>query len=170
MNSGYTLMSIGALLLFMMAAINANRVVVDSDSEALKSEQYVECASIVRSIFGEIRLKKYDQLAPDTTTVVNPASFTLPATLGPEMGELFTLPDTGVFKSASMYNDIDDYNGYTRIVVTPTASDTVSVQVSYVDSINFNTSATRTYLKKIAVTVQSRPRVSPETFSTIQAY
>ncbi|SRR5713226_7157657 len=169
MNSGYTLMSIGGLLLFMIAAINANRVVVDSDSEALKSEQYLECASVARAIFGEIRLKRYDQLAPDTTTVTNPASFT-PPPLGPEMGEIFTLPDTGVFKSASMYNDIGDYNGYTRIVTTPTASDTVSIQVSYVDSDSFNTSTTRTWLKKINVTVQNRPRVPPETFSTIQAY
>jgi len=174
------MLSIGALVLFMVAVINANRLIVDSDSQALKGEKYIEAAAMTRSLFGEMRVKYFDHLAPGDSIVTKPSDFTYPP-LGPEIfavpSEVITLPDTGTFRSASSYNDIDDYNNYTRIVNTANASGyRVSVAVSYVRESDYTPSTVQTFLKKITVTVNLPQDTTWEatqdsvTFSTIQAY
>ena len=160
------MLTIGALVLFMVAVLNANRVIVSSDSQALKSEQYVEAAAIARSIFGELRLKSFDQNATDSS-VLTPVAFTSPALLGREATEVFSLPETGAFKSPSKYNDIDDYNNYTRKVPVSTSAYDVLVRVYYVKESDYSPSTTATYLKQIDVTVVTGDSLR---FSTIQSY
>lgn len=178
MNSGYTMLSIGALVLFMVAVINANRLIVDSDTQALKGEKYIEAAAMARSLFGEMRVKQFDHLtASDTCKVTDPSRFSLPP-LGTEgSSEVIPPPaDTEPFKSALKYNDIDDYNNYGRTVNTANASGyNVSVAVSYVKESDYTSSPVRTFLKKITVTVKlpQNPLEAKQdsvTFSTIQAY
>lgn len=171
MNSGYTLLAIGALVLMMIAVINANRLIVSADAQSVDSEQYSQAVALAEALFGEIRAKKFDHAARDT--VLTPPSFTLP--LGPEVGterDSCTVPDTTDYRSAQWYNDIDDYNGYSRIVRIPGIADyRLDVQVFYVSESNFATqSLTQTYLKKVVVTAENQSNLSRMTFSSIQAY
>ena len=160
------MLTIGALVLFMVAVMNANRVIVTSDTQALKSEQYLEAAAIARSIFGEVRLKSFDQNARDSVVLTLPG-FTPPALLGREATEVFTLPDTGTFMSASTYNDIDDYNNYSRKVTISASVYDILVRVYYVKESDYSLSTTATYLKQVDITVVTGDSLK---FSTIQSY
>lgn len=176
MSAGYTMLTIGALALLMVVVINADRLIVNADVQPAKSKSYHIAVALGEEMFGEIRTKRFDQNSSDSLIITSTQKYYLtPVTfLGPDAGSdiVFALPDSGQFRSAASYNDIDDYHRYSRMVNTPEFSGfRVSVEVYYVSETDYVTrSGSQTFLKKIVVSVERQPDIQPISFSTIQSY
>ncbi|MBE0557878.1 MAG: hypothetical protein IH628_11655 [Proteobacteria bacterium] len=171
MNLGQTMLSAGALVLLTILVINAHRLVVQSGDAAVSAEAAQVGIDLAQSLLDEIQTKKFDQFA-DTSGSQAVSEFTAPASLGPGAGESFTLPDTIIYKSIGKYNDVDDYHGYTRnTAVGQFAGYQLSVTVVYVDDDDPDVVvATRTYTKRVQVTVINSKYFKNMTFAAVVSY
>ena len=157
------LMALGGLVIFSIFSLLTNSSILNNKKIALESEFIITATSVGQSVIEEAKNKYFDQNAlVDTLTV--PAS--LSTTLGRDGSESSNVPlpdvmTNNTFKSAINYNDVDDYNGYSRTVTTPfTGTNTVNVQVSYVSqTAPDSVSASKTWCKKMTVTV-TNPLIS----------
>jgi len=160
---GNYLIALGGLVIFSIFSLMTNSSILNNKKIALESEFVITATSIAQSIIEEAKNKSFDQnTVIDTVTVLG----SLSSTLGREGSESTNVPLPDVmanntFKSSIYYNDIDDYNGYSRTVSTPySGNNTVSVQVSYVSQTSPDSvSASRTWFKKMTVTV-TNPLIS----------
>ncbi len=153
------LLTIGALVLLGMFTLTANSLMSENLRLAEENEYYLTALSLAESVIQEAKTKSFDQ-ATAAAQAVSPAVLTDPALLGPEGSEWISLPDSGaagVFLSTTSYNDVDDYNGYERMVWTPRAEGyVIDVSVSYASpSWPDSTVTYRTYCKQMTVTVTS---------------
>jgi hypothetical protein len=156
---GNYLMAFGALIIFGIFSLLTNKSLLNNKKVAMESEFIITATSLGQSVIEEAKNKAFDEKTlSDTVTVVN----SLSTTLGPDGSEAtnVTLPDNMVnnsFRSANFYNDVDDYNGYRRIVNTPLSGvDTIRVQVVYVNQTSpYGVSAGKTWCKRMTVTVTS---------------
>lgn len=156
MNSNLML-TIGGLVLLSTLIIAANRFILNQKSLAMESEYVMTAISLGQSIINEAKEKSFDQVA-DTGKIYNPGGLTLFTSFGPDAGEAIPLPDSlsnSTFQSAIHYNDVDDYNGYTRLIRTNTADNYLAtVEVTYASSTYPDSVVTnRTWCKKMTVTV-----------------
>lgn len=157
------LLTIGALLLLGLFTLTANGLIAENERIADENEYYLTSLSIAQSVIDEAKSKSFDQ-----TTVSAPLdsllTLTLPMSLGPEPGEFVPVPDSltpNGYLSQSMFNDVDDYNGYVRVVNTPRAEGyTVNVRIDYASPTwPDSTVTTSSFCKRMTVTVTS-PLVS----------
>lgn len=116
--------------------------------------------SLAMSQLEEITNKAFDQKT-DSATVVSPGHLTAVDSLGKEAGEVY--PN---------FNDIDDYNGYTKVDSSmPSAVFDISCSVVYVKENDLNKPSTsRTWDKKITVTVTSKSMEDTVRISTVYSY
>lgn len=172
MNTGQTMLAVGALVLMMVAAINANRLIVTADEQPIEVQHYKQAVALSEALFGEIRTKKFDHRVSDSVIVIDPNNFTAPALLGPEAGnevDSCSVPDSTDYRSAQFYNDIDDYNRYVRVVrYYDDAVYRLSVRVFYINSNEAESNSAPTFFKKIIMTVASE--ADTVTFSTFHTY
>jgi hypothetical protein len=167
---GNYLLAFGALVIFSIFSLISNSSIVNNKKVALESEFIITATSLAQSVIEEAKNKAFDQMTiVDTVTV--PAS--LSTILGPDNASEKSVPsfDTiinNTFKSASLYNDVDDYNGYKRIVNSPfSPTDTIKVRVSYCSGTSpYDTSGTKSFYKRMTVTVTSYPSISIPIVST----
>ena len=152
-------MALGGLVIFSIFSLMTNTSILNNKKIALESEFIITATSLAQSVIEEAKNKTFDQnTVTDTVTVLG----SLSSTLGREGTESTNVPlpdvmTNNTFKSAIYYNDVDDYNGYTRTVNTPySGNNSVSVQVSYVSETSPDSvSANRTWCKKMTVAVTS---------------
>lgn len=154
---GNLLITVGALSLLGLLILSTGSNLLNNNVTITESEVVITGVSLAQSLIDEIKTKNFDQNEV-SGTIDSPND--LSQVLGPDSGENIGLPDTSSthsFNSHSVYNDIDDYNGYTRIVDTDIAENyTINCTVNYVQVTNpDNASGTRTYCKRIIVTVTS---------------
>jgi hypothetical protein len=168
---GNYLMAFGALIIFSVFSLITNKSLINNKKVAMQSDYIITATSLAQSVIEEAKIKAFDEKTKaDTVTLTS--SLTIPASLGPETGETFS-PSTDVmdavknsFKSSLFYDDVDDYNGYKRVVNNPLSGiDSVKVQVYYVNS-SYDSTGTRTWYKKMTVTVTS-PYIS---IPVVQSY
>ncbi len=171
MNLGQTMLSAGALVLLTILVINAHRMVVQSGDAALSAEAAQIGIDLAQSLMDEIQTKKFDQFA-DESGYQPTSEFTEAAALGPGAGESFTLPDTALYRSIGKYNDVDDYNGYSRNAsVGQFHGFHLSVTVVYVRDDNPDVVVGyRTYTKRVQVTVSNTTFFKDMTFLAIVSY
>lgn len=172
MNSAYTTLTIGGLVLMMVAAINANRLIVSTDLQPLENVHSNQVVAFADGLMGEIRTKRFDEVARDTS-VLQRTDFSV--LLGPEEGSVrdtCSVRDTSGYRSTSWYNDVDDYNGYVRVArIADNLVYEIKVDVTYVTENSLIPTSERTYLKKITVSVRNRADEPPIlALSTIRAY
>jgi hypothetical protein len=156
---GNYLLAFGALVIFSVFSLIANQSIVNNKKVAMESQFIITATSLAQSVIEEAKNKAFDANATtDTITVVG----SLSSTMAPEGSENSSvpLPDyilNNSFRSASFYNDIDDYNGYSRVVTTPfSGTNTITVQVAYANSTSpYDVTGTKTWCKKMTVTVTS---------------
>ena len=162
MGNGF-LLTIGALLLLSLFTLTANGLISENERIAEENEYFVTSLSIAQSIIDEAKAKAFDQ-GTVSTPLDSLIVLTLPINLGPETGEFVPVPDslgTGGYMSTSFFNDVDDYNGYVRVVDTPRAEGyAATVRVEYgsptwPDSIL----TTSSFCKRMTVSV-TNPHVS----------
>ncbi len=163
------ILTIGSILLFGIFLSQANRLMIGNNQIASQNEYYITGLALAQSVLDEAKTKWFDQVTHDNpNTTVPRATLTNPTALKPETGEIIITPDTLTsaspysatnkgYMSAVKYNDVDDYNGYSRIVNTPRAENyKVMVAVNYASETNPDTpSTTQTYCKRMVVKVTS---------------
>ena len=167
MNTGQMLTVLGALMLLSMVSLTINSMITEKTLMMIQTEAGLEAISLAQTMIDEIMTKSYDAAtappAPaiyphDATRVYAEASFTGASSLGPNATEASQVPQPDVstpFKSLNKYNDVDDYNNYSRRVWTSRLGNfTVQDTIYYVSETNPSVkSMTQTYFKKINVTV-----------------
>ena len=143
MNTGQTLLAIGAFILLSVIILRVNNTLMSTDTTVQETKFSVLAVSLASSYIEDA-----DKLAFDQVTLNNPItdSTLLTTNLNPESGESF-----------SNFNDFDDFNNYdTTIADLPSATFKVHCMVSYVNSaypdvpVNYPT-----WNKKMTVTVSS---------------
>ncbi len=163
---------IGFLVLTTIMIVNALSNVNNADIQVLTAEAYKTATDLGQSLMNEIVLKKFDENADTVFTdtpqgpyssPTYPGGFTPPSQLGPDgttgsVEKSVSRPDRSPFQSIAGYNDVDDYNGYSRITDTTNGLGPFrdSVLVYYVTTANPSLpSTTQQFLKRIEVWVTS---------------
>jgi len=155
MNSGQSAMVIAAMMLLSTFTLTVNNTLVLSSSTGLEMEASLDALSYGHSLLDEILQKDFDERTIGTRIF---ATDSLSTTMGRESGETFTLPEPSAidsFQSRTKYDDVDDYNGYRRIVRNPRLDNfTLTVQVGYAhEDTPFDACGFKTFCKKVEVTV-----------------
>jgi hypothetical protein len=188
MNLGQTMITMGMFVLLVMSVISANRMLVQNAETSLQTEALMESATIANDLFSEAQGKLFDQFVDTSRTNQVPADFSPPgggssSGWGPtdaERAAVGTLPDssyTGDYRSIGVYNDVDDYNGYTRIVSADTLNGIriggylVTTRVFYVDPNNLDVAVNyQTFFKRIEVDVEHPQYLTKITYSSLMTY
>jgi len=166
MNTGQSLLSIGALLLLSLTILRVNNSILTTDTVMQDSKFGILATSIATSLIEKASKKAFD--ANTFGNAVSSLSALTPASgLGLGGGE--SAPDS--------CNDFDDFDGYTaQITNLPSAVFNVSCQVCYVNPTNPDGKLnTQSWHKKMTVTVSS-PNIGNEErtdtirLSTIYSY
>ncbi|MHB1686347.1 MAG: hypothetical protein ACYCVH_03105 [Ignavibacteriaceae bacterium] len=160
MNTGQSLITIAAMLLLSILVLNVNSTILNTGTVMQDSKFGLLATSIASSMIEEISSKSFDEYTA-TNAADNLNQLTSPSKLGPESGEVY--PN---------FDDIDDYNGYTRVDSTmPSAIFKTTCSVAYVSPSTPNvTSSSATWNKKITVTVTSISMQDTVRMSTIYSY
>jgi hypothetical protein len=141
-------LTIGGLLLFSLTSLRFNNAILNTSTADIQNKIYLTAFSLGDDLIEEIKAKSFDQ-----NTVQFPINSPsgLSQTLGPDAGEVY--PN---------FNDVDDYNGYSRTISAPNAENyVVSCVVQYEQSTNQDAvSSSPTFFKKVIVTVTS-PYMQP---------
>ena len=145
MNTGQSLLSIAALVLFSLVSINFNSSVLTNTTAEVENKVYLTAFSLADDLIEEIKQKAFDATTVKFPTN-DPSSLTSAYSLGP-----------GSWEEYPNYNDIDDFNGFIKSVSAPHAENyKISCRVYYVDGDNPDDIVwTQTFYKKAIVIVSS---------------
>ena len=159
MNTGQSLLSIGALLLLSLTILRVNNGILSSDTVLQNSKIGVLATSFGTSLIEEANKKAFDEVSvEDAVTLVN--KLTNPNSLGPDKGEI---PDT--------FNDFDDYNGYVSVDTVFSIDLHLACTVNYIEPNNVDgINKQRTWHKKITVKITSSFISDTLQFSSVYSY
>jgi len=147
MNTGQSLLAIGAMMLLTLVSLNFNSSVLQNTTVETENKVYLTAFSLADDLIEEIKQKAFDEKTIDFQAIAE-NQLTLP--LGSEAGEVW--PN---------FNDIDDYQNYSKPVSLPHVEDyTVTCQVNYANSSGQN-KLSQSYFKKVTITVTSKYMSSP---------
>lgn len=157
-----SMLTIGAIALFSLISIRFNSSVLENMTVEVENKAYLTAFSLADDLMEEIKQKAFD----DQTVVfrsINPWELTPRNQFAPES------VDSGETSDLSTWDDIDDYNEYTRPVSLPHFEGyLVRCSVDYVTKDNVNlVSSTQTFFKRVKVTVSSDYMRTPVTLSFI---
>ncbi len=160
MGLGQTMLTAAFLVLVTIAAMNANKMIVDRDASYYEHEAYKQAAVLANALLSEIVTKDFDAYASSSDD-----GYADVTDFSTSMGSSYSYyvnpsgnPDSYTpyrSMSTTYFDDIDDYHGYKRTASAGNLTGfLLSVEVYYVDGSDLETpSASRTYFKKIVVTV-----------------
>lgn len=170
----------GFFVLLTIAVISANRMVIESNKDYLKTEAVEQATNFANALIGEILTKKFDsqvdysyyQAAYEFDYAMGPASNA--ANYVNPGGAPDVVPYKSVLATSGNYfDDMDDYHGYKRTANSADISGyLLTVSVYYIRKSSPNTSSgTQTYFKRIDVTVSHSVYLPKNlTFSAIATY
>jgi hypothetical protein len=153
-----TILTIGALVLLGGFMVSANGILSQNSVNTEQTEYVLTALSLAQSIVEEAKAKAFDERTKSAFVSV---ADSLSVVLGRDAGEAIASPDTltssGVCSSASIFDDVDDYNGYVRLVNTERGTGyRLVVGVKYVSETNPDSdSYVPTFCKKLTVSVTS---------------
>ncbi|WP_340104484.1 hypothetical protein [Rhodohalobacter sp. 8-1] len=147
---GYSevLQTMAAMILFSMILLNANHMIHRNSMMQVQSELEQEVIALGQEVIDEARTKSFDQVTVDAAAPPSliPGGFTAPGSLGPG----------GAETTRRSFNDFDDYNNWSDTFTTEHGDFEVSVDVHYVDPVNYQKIMNATTFKKIVVVVSSK--------------
>src|SRR5713101_8013520 len=115
-----TVMVIGSFMLFSLLTVTINGAIIDKIDATYQSESIIAATTLGQGLIQEISLKAFDQ-AVVAGTVDSVSELTPVNKLGKDRGETY-----------ATFNDIDDYNTFTRNDTITNGIFTSSVRVQYV--------------------------------------
>lgn len=160
MNTGQTLLTVGAMYLLSVLVLQANKNFMFTEDVMMDSKFGVLATSLGTSLIEEASSKAFDA-ATDTNAISTTAPLTAPSGLGPMSGEAY--PN---------FNDFDDFNNYVRTDTTmPSAPFKLECSVMYINPSNPEAKVNyKTWHKKIIVKVTSEFMSDTVTLSSIYSY
>lgn len=170
MNTGQSILTIGAMLLLSVLVLRMNNTLFYSGNVVSTSKLGIIAISLAQSRLEEIKSKAFDENTVSSALSAT-SGLTTAAKLGPESGEVYPV-----------YDDIDDFNGFTRVdtvQINPNLAKSgsnveyfnESCSVVYVASNTPEvTSASQTWNKKITVFVTHKLMSDTIKVSTIFSY
>lgn len=186
MNSGQSFLIIGAFAILSTMTLNVNGSLVDTSTVGLEMEATLDAISIAQTMMDEILTQDFDQKTIGDARVTSATDLTSSVNFGHDgSGEQINgdhgidTSSTGGFESRTKFNDVDDYNGYTRKTWNPRFGwFTVGIRVSYVNEDNPSEAlSNQTFYKRITVTVahpnlvkDSRNNVIPYVCQNVAVY
>lgn len=144
-NGVQSFLSLGALMIFSMISLRFDSAVLQNVEVEVENKVYLTAFSLADDLLEEIKQRAFDEKTV-VFKAITPSALTASASLGKESGEVW--PN---------FNDIDDYNNYSKPVSLPHAENyTVKSYVSYVQANNQDVvSSTQTYFKRVEIFVDS---------------
>jgi hypothetical protein len=187
MNLGQMTMVLGGIALLGILILNTNSTILDVTQTSRNSEFTITAVSLATSTIEEAMGTMFDEVIADssTPTLTNPSQLSI--VLGPDGLEHFR--DTTA--ASHRFDDFDDFNnlfivyksdlpgdsastpGSTAEIVVPgiKAKYFVKASVAYVSAANLDSvSATRTWHKRILVTVSSPSSSDTLRFPAVMSY
>ncbi len=162
MNSGQSFLVIGAFVILSTLTLNVNASLINTSTTGLEMEATLDAVSIAQSMMDEILTQEFDQNTTNGLRVYDPHDLTYLANFGPDGGDEMVIGDNGIdtsrtesFESKTKFNDVDDYERYTRKTWNPRFGwFDVTTRVEYVNEDNPNAlSEGRTFYKRVTVKV-----------------
>jgi len=139
--------SIGAIALLALISLRFDTTVLENKQTEVENKVYLTAFSLADDLIEEIKQKAFDEQTVEWRAIETEQLTTTDA-FGPvDPGE----------SSVSSFDDIDDYNGYTKEVSLPHVENySVTSTVDYVSASNPDeVSLIQTYFKRITVRVTS---------------
>ena len=160
MNTGQTILTMGALALLAIMVLRVSSDFLHTDSDLIENKLGLLGVSVAESVIEEATRLKFDENTL-TKAVTDVDQLTYALSLGPEPGETF-----------ADFDDFDDYNGYARADSSmPSAIFNIETTVEYVSGIAPDiASPSRTWHKKITVVVSSKSMISAIQMSSVYSY
>jgi hypothetical protein len=167
MNTGQTMLAMGAMMLLSFLVLRFNTIHLTSAQASYNSKFGIVATSLANSLIEEAKDKAYDEVALDTTKVIASAS-DFSTTLGKDGGEAY--PD---------FDDFDDYNNLyypdTLSLKNPQTGKATKFEIRstvvYVSDINPDVkSVSKQYHKKMTVSVFSSAMMDTVKLTTIFSY
>lgn len=145
MNGIQSFLAIGAISFLTLTSLSFNSALLESTTVEVENKVYLTAFSLADDMIEEIKLKAYDEKTLVFPTT-NRANLTPGLSLGKDSSEVYPY-----------FDDIDDYNNYTKHIVAPHAeSYDISCSVRYVQETNSNQNSTnQTFHKRVDITVSS---------------
>ncbi len=172
MGTGQTLMTILALGLLGALFLSNNRSTLDQRQSIESAQWEIMASSLATSLVEKATSLSFDQNTV-SSEVSSPNGLTGVNSLGPEGSAETAGPE-------SKFNDIDDYNGFQKDVSgdslaiggTGSAEFHVWSRVQYVSIVgnHIDSSATRTYHKRLTVWVSSESMHDTVTYQSVYSY
>ena len=147
MNTGQTLLTLGALILLSFTIMNVNKILNENDELLNKTRFGLEVVALATSIIEEASQLPFDEVSWDSTKIdKKPSDFTLFTSLGPDFGET----------DYASFDDFDDFHNYTIAETTLQNIYNISCNVGYVTLSNPDSIVNpRSLYKNLTVTVTS---------------
>ncbi len=161
MGSIQSLLAIGAMALFALVSVRFNSTVLQNMGVEVENKVYLTAFSLADDLIEEIKQKAFDHETVIFRSI-NKEELSPKSNFGHSK-------DPGETSNPATWNDIDDYDGYSKPVSLPHAEGyIVTCKVDYVQEDNQNIiSSTPTFFKRIEITVDSKYLTHPVRLSFI---
>ncbi len=158
MNTGQLLLTTSAIVLLSLLMLRVNNGFLSTNQVMMENKFNVLAISLGSSLLEEATGKAFDANTVENTVT----SLSSLSSIGNAVGEVY--PN---------FNDFDDFHNLVKVDSTlPSAVFTINCQVCYINPSNPNvsTGSTKTWHKKLTVTVTSPSMTDTVRFSTIYSY
>lgn len=175
MNSGQSVLIIGAFVVLSTMTLNVNTQLVNTGTTGLEMEATLDAISIAQSVLDEVLTKDFDQTTSGGARVYTPTNLTPTIKLGTEGSSEHISGDAGVdtssasvFESQTKFNDVDDYDGYVRKVWNSRFGwFNVTVSVAYVNEDDPSTAlSSQSFYKRVSVKV-NHPNLVKDSWNNV---
>jgi hypothetical protein len=150
MTGSNSFLSIGAMALLALISLRFNATLLENRTTEIENKVYLTAFSLADDLIEEIKQKAFDEETVEWKAITA-EDLTPFEKFAPEVR------DVGENESPSTWDDIDDYNGYSKSISLPHVENySVTSTVDYVSATDQDeVSNTQTYFKRVIVTVSS---------------
>ena len=142
MNTGQMMIGIAAFALVTMTILNFNRGSINTQDALIYNKAFIVATTVAQATLDEISSKTFDEEIAEGNPIITANDFS--TVLGVESTEVY--PN---------YDDVDDYNNFTKIETVPSIGDfNVSVEVEYMTD-DLQITSANTYNKNVTVKITS---------------
>lgn len=150
MTGSNSFLSIGAMALLALISLRFNATLLENRTTEIENKVYLTAFSLADDLIEEIKQKAFDEETVEWKAIAT-EDLTAFEKFAPEVR------DAGENENPSTWDDIDDYNGYSKSISLPHVENyTVTSTVEYVSAADQDVvSSTQTYFKRVTVKVSS---------------